>query len=56
MADNQHVNKVKVGSGVYLKRSGAYSEASAVYKKQNGVWSTIDKSSIDQTKKYKLIQ
>lgn len=46
----------KVGSGVYLKRSGAYSEASSVYKKQNGVWSKIDKSSIDQTKKYKLIQ
>ena len=48
--------KTKVGSGVYLKRSGAYSEAFSVYKKQNGVWSTIDKSSIDQTKKYKLIQ
>ena len=48
--------KTKVGSGVYLKRSGAYSEASSVYKKQNGVWSTIDKSSIDQTKKYKLIK
>ena len=48
--------KTKVGSGVYLKRSGAYSEASSVYKKQNGVWSKIDKSSIDQTKKYKLIQ
>lgn len=28
----------------------------SVHKKQNGVWSTIDKSSIDQTKKYKLIQ
>ena len=48
--------KTKVGSGVYLKRSGAYSEAFSVYKKQNGVWSKIDKSSIDQTKKYKLIQ
>ena len=48
--------KTKVGSGVYLKRSGVYYEASSVYKKQNGVWSTIDKSSIDQTKKYKLIQ
>lgn len=48
--------KTKVGSGVYLKRSGAYYEASSVYKKQNGVWSKIDKSSIDQTKKYKLIQ
>ena len=48
--------KTKVGSGVYLKRSGVYSEAFSVYKKQNGVWSTIDKSSIDQTKKYKLIQ
>ena len=48
--------KTKVGSGVYLKRSGAYSEAFSVYKKQNGVWSMIDKSSIDQTKKYKLIQ
>lgn len=51
-----YAKAVKVGSGVYLKHSGAYSEASAVYKKQNGVWSTIDKSSIDQTKKYKLIQ
>lgn len=48
--------KTKVGSGVYLKRSGSYSEAFSVYKKQNGVWSKIDKSSIDQTKKYKLIQ
>ena len=48
--------KTKVGSGVYLKRSGAYYEASSIYKKQNGVWSKIDKSSIDQTKKYKLIQ
>ena len=48
--------KTKVGSGVSLKRSGVYYEASSVYKKQNGVWSTIDKSSIDQTKKYKLIQ
>lgn len=48
--------KTKVGSGVYLKRSGVYYEASYVYKKQNGVWSKIDKSSIDQTKKYKLIQ
>lgn len=48
--------KTKVGSGVYLKRFGAYSEAFSVYKKQNGVWSKIDKSSIDQTKKYKLIQ
>lgn len=48
--------KTKVGSGVYLKRYGAYSEVSSVYKKQNGVWSKIDKSSIDQTKKYKLIQ
>ena len=48
--------KTKVGSGVYLKRSGVYYEASSVYKKQNGVWSTIDKSSIDQTKKYKLIK
>lgn len=51
-----YAKATKVGSGVYLKRSGAYSEASVVYKKQNGVWSTIDKSSIDQTKKYKLIQ
>lgn len=51
-----YAKATKVGSGVYLKRSGAYSEASAVYKKQNGVWSMIDKSSIDQTKKYKLIQ
>lgn len=51
-----YAKATKVGSGVYLKHSGAYSEASAVYKKQNGVWSKIDKSSIDQTKKYKLIQ
>lgn len=51
-----YAKSTKVGSGVYLKRSGAYSEASSVYKKQNGVWSKIDKSSIDQTKKYKLIQ
>lgn len=48
--------KTKVGSGVYLKRSGSYSEAFSVYKKQNGAWSKIDKSSIDQTKKYKLIK
>ena len=46
----------QVGSGVYLKRSGVYYEAYFIYKKQNGVWSKIDKSSIDQTKKYKLIQ
>lgn len=51
-----YTKATKVGSGVYLKRSGAYSEASSVYKKQNGVWVTIDKSSIDQTKKYELIQ
>ncbi len=51
-----YAKTVKVGSGVYLKRFGAYSEASTVYKKQNGVWSIIDKSLIDQTKKYKLIQ
>lgn len=51
-----YAKATKVGSGVYLKRFGAYSEASSVYKKQNGVWSTIDKSSIDQTKKYELIQ
>lgn len=51
-----YAKATKVGSGVYLKRSGAYSEASSVYKKQNGVWVTIDKSSIDQTKKYELIQ
>lgn len=51
-----YAKATKVGSGVYLKRSGAYFEAFAVYEKQNGVWSMIDKSSIDQTKKYKLIQ
>ncbi len=51
-----YAKAAKVGSGVYLKRSGAYSEASSVYKKQNGVWVTIDKSYIDQTKKYELIQ
>lgn len=51
-----YAKTVKVGSGVYLKRFGAYSEALTVYKKQNGVWSIIDKSLIDQTKKYKLIQ
>lgn len=51
-----YAKATKGGSGVYLKRSGAYSEAFAVYKKQNGVWSAIDKSSIDQTKKYKLIK
>ena len=51
-----YAKATKGGSGVYLKRSGAYYEASSVYKKQNGVWSKIDKSSIDQTKKYKLIQ
>lgn len=51
-----YAKATKVGSGVYLKRSGIYYETSAVYKKQNGVWFKIDKSSIDQTKKYKLIQ
>nr|DAI32372.1 MAG TPA: hypothetical protein [Caudoviricetes sp.] len=51
-----YAKATKVGSGVYLKRSGAYSEAVSVYKKQNGVWSMIDKSSIDRTKKYELIQ
>lgn len=51
-----YAKATKVGSDVYLKRSGVYYEASSVYKKQNGVWSKIDKSSIDQTKKYKLIQ
>lgn len=51
-----YARATKVRSGVYLKRSGEYFEASSVYKKQNGIWSKIDKSSIDQTKKYKLIK
>lgn len=42
-------------TGIYLKQNGAYKQAQAVYKKVNGVWTATDKTALDTTTKYKII-
>ncbi len=45
----------KIPTGVYLKQNGTFTEAANVYVKQNSAWVKADKTSIDTTKKYKII-
>lgn len=42
-------------TGIYLKQNGAYTQAQAIYKKVNGVWTATDKAALDTTTKYKII-
>ena len=48
--------KSEASSGVYLKQNSAYAQAKAIWKKTNGVWAKTDKTAIDATKKYRLIE
>lgn len=48
-------SKDTLGTGLYLKKDGTYSEVLAIYEKQNGVWVETDKSVIDSSKHYKYI-
>jgi uncharacterized repeat protein (TIGR02543 family) len=43
------------GTSIYLKQNGAYTQAQAIYKKVNGVWTATDKTALDTTTKYKII-
>lgn len=43
------------GTSIYLKQNGAYKQAQAIYKKVNGVWTATDKTALDTTTKYKII-
>lgn len=43
------------GTQIYLKQNGAYKQAQAIYKKVNGVWTATDKTALDTTTKYKII-
>lgn len=43
------------GTPIYLKQNGAYTQANAIYKKVNGVWTATDKTALDTTTKYKII-
>lgn len=46
----------EASSGIHLKQNSAYTQAKAIWKKTNGVWSKTDKTAIDATKKYRLIK
>lgn len=41
------------GTGVYIKRAGAQIQATAVWKKANGLWAKSDKTAIDAGKNYR---
>lgn len=43
------------GTSIYLKQNGAYTQAQAIYKKVNGVWTETDKTALDTATKYKII-
>lgn len=43
------------GTSIYLKQNGVYTQAKAIYKKVNGVWTATDKTALDTTTKYKII-
>lgn len=47
--------KISTGTGIYLKQNGAYTQAQAIYKKVNGVWTASDKTALDTTTKYKIV-
>lgn len=42
-------------TGIYLKQNGTYKQANAIYKKVNGVWTATNKTALDTTTKYKII-
>lgn len=44
------------GTGVYIKRAGAQIQATAVWKKANGLWIEADKTAIDAGKNYRIVQ
>lgn len=44
------------GTGVYIKRAGAQIQATAVWKKANGLWVKADKTAIDAGKNYRIVQ
>lgn len=52
----EEVSEPQTGPGIYLKQNGAYTQANAIWKKTNGIWTKTDKSTIDESKKYKLVQ
>lgn len=41
------------GTGVYIKRAGAQVQATAVWRKENGLWVNADKTAIDAGKNYR---
>lgn len=51
-----YAKAVLTGTGLYIKVNGSYAEVTAIYKKANGVWTAVDKTVIDSSKKYKLAQ
>lgn len=50
-----YAKAVLTGTGLYVKVNGSYTQVASIYKKVNGEWTTVDKTVIDTTKKYRVI-
>lgn len=50
------VQAAPTGTGVYINRAGAQVQATAVWRKANGLWIKADKSAIDASKNYRVMR
>ena len=51
-----YATRAVTGTGLYVKKNGAYEQANAIYQKVGGVWTATDKTAFSTSGKYKVVE